>query len=124
MAGDLRPSGKITIDMAKLMNTTAVPPTREYYNSIWAEIHATSVDLEKTPDEKLAHVRNIINKLNVPGGCGCKKDALNFLNTLLNFNDSNINLFANSLEKFFVHYHNLVNSKLSKPIHKCQPISP
>lgn len=116
---------KITIDMAKLLEAGAsAPPPREYYNSIWAEIHATAADRSKTPGEILSHVRNIINKLNVPGGCGCRKDALNFLNILLNFDDSNINLYANSVERFFVHYHNLVNSKLEKPAHKWLPISP
>lgn len=106
---------KIVIDMDKLITMAQQRPQpthdAKFYNNLWADIHRTSKDTNLEPAQVLAAVREILNKLN---GCGCRSAALNFLDVLLNFNDDNINLYSDSLEQFFVHYHNLVNSKLSK----------
>ncbi len=106
----------LKIDMSKLLAAGDSRPDTSYYNDIWRSIHNLAKRADLTGAQTLLKVREIINnKLNVVG-CFCRKDALLYLDILVNFDDSYLDSFTVAArEKFFCHFHNLVNIKLNKP---------
>jgi hypothetical protein len=110
---------KITIDMSNLIGPAG--GSVAYFNSVWAEIHKISESDTLTAADIISGVRSIINnKLNI-ANCSCRKDATLILDTLLGFDDTTFGRFSQEgRQKFFCHFHNLVNLKLNKPVHKWQ----